>query len=129
MRNQLEAMTLRRAALGALIACLLVFQGALAGFAHASTGGRGSLLSEICASTSNRSSDDSSKLAPHHGGACCILQHNILAEPNRDGGATVVAPARVARTSALSPAYRTRIVADAPEMASAVPRGPPSLAA
>jgi hypothetical protein len=124
MRNFFKLTAIGRAAAPILIACLLVFQGGLAGLANGAAGSGSGLIAQICAS-GKTNSDDPSKSIPHHGGACCILHHNIIAEPDVDP-ASIVVLARVAEATQPWPQYRIDAVASAPELASSAPRGPPT---
>ena len=125
MRDFFERGALRRAAAPVLVACLLIFQGALAGLASAAAGSASGLIAQICASGDSGSSDDSSKSVLHHAGSCCILQHNVLTQPDVDPESTVVL-ARVVELVTLSLQYRIDAVIAPPERAPSAPRGPPA---
>ncbi len=138
MRGFFERGTLRRAALPFLVACLLIFQGALAGLASAAAGSASGLIAQICVSGDSGSSDDSSKSVSHHAGSCCILQHNVLTQPDvdprvdcrsrarrRDGDPVAAISDRrrhcPARTSAISASWsssRNRLIPSRPDFAS-----------
>jgi hypothetical protein len=124
MRNFFRKTIVCRTAAPLLVACLLVFQGALAGLASGSAGSFSGLIAQICTSGKAGPSDGSTKSVSRHGGSCCILHDNLSTDPEVDLESHAVL-ARVTTDMAPLPLYRVHFAAAAPELEASSPRGPP----